>query len=267
MTHSVHVAAPRTFTLISAHFGDFFWIEELARRVNEFAPTAAVPELIPINQDRSLSSRDRLARLPRVKRVLEFPVCADEVAIQGHDHPSALNRVMCLPVDTSHIIILDSDCFPFRPDWLARIGSLLDEYDAIVAADPFRRGLSHPCFMVLPLAARSTVDFAEGLKEVGMDTGRLVGLQLVRAGYRTHFDQSEPGFRRRRGYFYLEGSLYHHGSASFASSLSPEVRSQVQAPIEAFYQRKVRRGDFDLGWSDLAYLRLITLYRKIAERF
>ncbi len=227
-----------------------------------------VPDLVLIDQDRSPASAARLARLPRVRQVVQSPPCPDQVARLGHDHPAALNLAMSLPVETSHLMVVDSDSFPIDGSWLARLEARLDGCDAVVAADPRRSGLSHPCLMVLPVDARTGLDFAEGLLEVGIDTGRLVGLQLVRAGYRIHVDHPTAGFGGRRGSLYLDGTFYHHGSGSFAApTADPIVRRQVQAPVEAFYRRKIGRDDLDLGLGERAFLRAATLSRQLRRRF
>lgn len=256
----------RTFTVVSAHFGDLFWIEQLAARLDALSPAGAVVELVPIDQDRSSRTAAALAALPRVRRVLTFEPDPAEVAIQGHDHPAALNQAVRVPLSTTHLIVLDSDCLPMRLDWLDRVEAKLDQQPALVACDPARRGLSHPCLVVMPVAAVGVVDFAAGLHETRIDTGRLVGLQLAQAGFGPAFDWPDPAFAGHRGHLYLGGSLYHHGRGSFASSTEPQVRAFVQPRVERFYRRRVARSQLDLSWGERAQLAVLEARTRRARR-
>lgn len=246
-----------SFTLVSAHFGDLFWIEQMAARVGSMSRPDSIEAIRIVDQDRSADTARRLAALPGSPQVLSFPEDSVQIDLLGHDHAATLDRCMRLDYATSHVIVLDSDCFPIMADWIDRLDSLLGDHDAIVARDPAKHGLSHPCFMVLPVAALPRLHFSEGLVEAGIDTGRLVGFQLCKLGCKVRWDTPVRGFRGKRGYYYLDGALYHHGSASFVSSRQRKLHSQVKARVERFFRAKVGRGDFTLTFAERAYLRLL----------
>lgn len=240
--------AKRSYTVVTCHYGDPFWIEHMTTQVDSFSDDR-VREVVVVDQDRG--SRGSLGDLARVSRVVTFPVDEEEVRLLGHDHPASLNRVFReSSFQTTHVIILDSDCFPTRAGWLDQLA------DVTLARDPAKHGLSHPCLMVLPVEACVEIDFAEGLLDVGMDTGRLVGLQLARAGYEVTFSDPISAFRGRRGTFYLGGLVYHHGSASFVSSDDGRLRDVVNPGAEERYRRKIEAGEYDFTAAEFAGIRV-----------
>ncbi|MEO5759125.1 MAG: hypothetical protein ABIQ51_19920 [Mesorhizobium sp.] len=234
-----------------------FWIEQMSARVGAASLPASLRAIRIVDQDRNAETARKLAALPGHPEVLTFPKDQVQIDRLGHDHAAALDRCRQLKYATTHIILLDSDCFPIAADWLDRVTLLLGDHQAIVARDPLKHGLSHPCFMVLPTAVLPELNFSEGLLEVGIDTGRLIGLQLSKLDYKVQWDEPARAFRGKRGHYYLDGALYHHGSASFASSPQRRLRSQVEPRIERFFQAKVGQGDFALTLADRAYLGLL----------
>jgi hypothetical protein len=228
-----------TYTVVTSHFGDTFWIRHSLTQLDRLSDDR-VERVVVIDQSRR--QREELAALPRVADVVTFDPDERQIHTLGHDHPASLNRALAT-VDfvTSHVLILDSDCFPMDPSWLDELG------DATVAMDPAKWGLSHPCLMSFPSAIAKRLDFAEGLEEVGLDTGRLVGLQLRRLGVAVQFSQPEAAFRGHRGYFYLGRKAYHHGSGSFGHSTDARLLRQVDRRTEAFFQGKVARGETTLS--------------------
>lgn len=248
------MAAVRDFTVLTCHFGDPFWIRHCLTQVDRLSD-GRVAEVVVVDQDRGRAAE--LRELPRVGQVLDFPADEQQVAILGHDHPAALNAALGqIDIRTSHVIILDSDCFPVSDTWLDRLS------EVTVAADPAKWGLSHPCLMAFPAAVARNLDFADGLLEVGIDTGRLVGLQLARRGYEPHFTRPEGAFRGKRGTFYLDRSVYHHGSGSFISSADSRLHSTVDPVSEAWYRTQVQRGSFELGRGQRARMQA----RQVAQR-
>lgn len=236
--------ADRSYTVVTCHFGDRFWIEHAVSKLDALSD-ARLREIIVVDQSRA--SESQLGRLPRVSRVLTFPVDEREVEILGHDHPAALNRaVRSVQFSTSHVIVLDSDCFPIVRSWLDRLA------DVTVAADPAKWGLTHPCFLVFPVEYALCLDFAEGLHEVEIDTGRLVGLQLARAGADVIFTRAKSAFRGYRGALYLDGAIYHHGHGSFIDHPDARVGRQVAREDEEFFRKRVARQRYDLtSWEYL----------------
>lgn len=239
----------RSYTLVSAHFGDLFWIRALLDRVDRLSDHR-VERAVIINQDRC--PRPELNELPRVTTVLEFPIDHFQFMRLGHDHPASLDRALAsLDFSTSHVLVMDSDCFPIREGWLDLIE------DVSLAGDPAKWGLTHPCFMVFPVAEIGRVNFSDGLKEVGLDTGRLVGLQLARSGRRVVVDQPARSFSGFAGWTYLDGSLYHHGSGSFTSTSNSWMNQQVNPRIERWLRVKINRNQFTLRYWEVAKMLLM----------
>ena len=264
--------APRhtaTFTIISAHFGDMFWIRQLLTRTLPLYGPDGVVSVRVIDQSRDNAVRLSLGKLPGNPEVVSFPEDRLQIALLGHDHPASLDRAIALPTSTTHVIILDSDCFPISDTWLARIRELLATNDAIVARDPAKHGLSHPCLMVIPSSSLMGISFSEGLLEAGIDTGRLVGLRLRRLGLSVYWDAPTAGFRGRRGHLYLDGTIYHHGSASFISSTQSILRNKVNVRVERYFRSKIERNDFSLRLGDrlfLRFLKMLTTWNSYATR-
>lgn len=246
------------FTLITCHFGDPFWITNTLNHVDEYSD-ARLAQVIIIDQDRT--SAPWLSKLPRLSHVIDFPVDEDQIEILGHDHPASLNRALrSIEIRTSHILILDSDCFPIGPGWLNELSNVT------MASDPHYRSLSHPCLMSFPAEARVFVDFAQGIREIGIDTGRLVALQLAQSGFPVTFTHPTPAFRGYRGHFYLDGAVYHHGSASFSQSSDERVKRQVNLERELIFKNHVQRGEFDFSRGKFALMRARGALRRLQAR-
>lgn len=232
---------PRSYTLVTAQFGDLYWIKTLLSHVDRYSDHR-VERVVILNQDRY--PRPELVQLPRVSDVLEFPLDDEQFGLLGHDHPASIDRALAhLDFDTSHVMVIDSDCFPIRAGWLDQIA------DVTLAGDPAKWGLTHPCFMVFPVDAIANISFSEGLQEVGLDTGRLIGLQLAQAGRRVVVDPATRSFNGFAGWTYLDGAIYHHGSGSFASTSSPWMKAQVDPRIELWLRSRINRDQYNLrGW-------------------
>lgn len=246
----------KTFTVVTCHFGDLFWIRLFMSRLNEFT-TGGVEQVVVVDQSRT--SKEALESIPGVGQVLTFPEDLSQVKLLGHDHPAALDAALRqVDFSTSHVLVMDSDCFPIASTWTSKLDA-----PAVVARDPAKWGLSHPCLMSIPTNLLNAVNFSEGLHEVQLDTGRLVGLQLARRGVEVAFTDAVAAFGKWRGHFYLDQSVYHHGSASFGSSSSSRVRSKSDPWKDAFFQRKVARADWHLGALDRARLRTHAMARRL----
>lgn len=235
---SLAEASHRTYTVVTCHFGDLFWVSHTLTRLDRMSDHRLAAVVVV---DQSRRDGAALARLPRVSTVLEFEPNAECVAVLGHDHPVALNRALSeFAFTTSHVIVLDSDCFPTDPSWLDRLD------DVTLAAGPEYLGMTHPCFMAFPVRTIPVLDFFEGVTRFGIDTGRLVGLQMLRAGEElTVLRPGRPApFGGTRGQHYLDGTIYHHGSASFVYSPDQRVRRQVKGTIEERYRRRIAAGSF-----------------------
>jgi hypothetical protein len=248
------------FTVVTAHFGDIFWVSLLEKSLRSFSRPEEIAEFLVVDQDRDNQSASKIQSVSGRIKVLAFPVNEEQIAELGHDHAQSLNNCMQIEYSTDHIVIFDSDCFPINSKWLEKINEIIKGgYEAIVSRDPSKFGLSHPCFMVLPVESLQRLDFSEGLMEVGIDTGRLIGYQLHKMGYKVYWSDGKRASSRRGNYFYLDGSVYHHGSASFISSTQNKISSQVNFTTEEFFRKKVARGEFRLTALERFYLNLIKL--------
>ena len=168
-----------TYTVVSCHYGDLFWIrhllDEVARHSDE-----RVKEAVIVDQSRG--SAKEISAMPLVREVLTFEPDAQQIAVEGHDHPYALDRAIHDTVfTTSHVIVMDSDAFPVSAGWLDAMD------DISLALVPGSNKNTHPCFMVFPVADIPLVSFSEGYLERASrkgapDTGRRVGVQLKEAG-------------------------------------------------------------------------------------
>ncbi len=200
-------------TIITTHFKDFLWIELLVEKILSNTNISKICEIIIINQDHCESSRDRLQKLHHLIRVVEYPISEKHFQLQGHDHAAVLNAAV-LESRGQFICIFDSDAHPVNPHWLDKCEGILRTHDAVLARCPITMG-SHPCFMVLKKEhTQIPLAFDERLFVDGIDTGRLIGEQLSRAGQRVFYSEPTKSFSGLWGTTYLN-SVYHHGNGSF----------------------------------------------------
>ena len=238
-------------SVVTCHFGDPFWLRLALSRLDEFSDSR-IKGVYVVDQDRSGNS-DWIWRLPRVEKVIEFPRDVEQEKYFGCDHPASLNRALAsLHSDfgTSHVMILDSDCFPISDGWLDRVS------DVTLATEPAYTSLSHPCFMVLPTDASRLIDFSEGIAELGIDAGRLVASQLLKSGVQVVLTKPRPAFKGYQGHLYLDGLIYHHGHGSFLSSPDGRLNHQVNVYRDAIFRNHIQRNEFNLTEMEVAKLRV-----------
>ena len=120
--------------------------------------------------------------------------------------------------------------------------------------------------MSFPVKSRACVDFAQGIRETGIDTGRLVALQLAQNGFPVTFTHPSAAFRGYRGHFYLGGAVYHHGAASFAHSADERLKRQVNMERESIFKKRVQRGEFDFTRGEFALMRARGALRRLRAR-
>jgi hypothetical protein len=132
-------------------------------------------------------------------------------------HGSSINFLIHnVDFSTSHVILTDSDCFPVNSLWSDNLQFLLQTYDAVCALEDNSSFLTHPCFMVIPAEMINKLDFLKHTQEYWIDTGRLVGLQLIELGYKVYFLQPKKVFPfASSSRYYLDQSFVHIGSSSF----------------------------------------------------
>jgi hypothetical protein len=213
--------------------------------------------------DQNRRDRAALERLPRVTQVLEFEASADVLDHKVHDHHESLNRALrTVDFTTSHVIVLDSDCFPVNPSWLDRLDNIT------LAASGDYAGMTHPCLMAFPVSVIPVVDFTDGFSEFGVDTGRLVGVQLVHAGEKVSLAQPDRrrAFAGTRGHWFLDRLVYHHGGASWVSSAIPGLRRRVAPMLEERYRRRVAAGVYTVTPAILLLLGLQRLKMRLRRQ-
>lgn len=250
-----------TYTLITFHFGDSKWINLWLQFVLACSDER-VQKILIVDQNRKAkidfsSVDDRIS-------TLKFPKDSDQIKLMGHDHAASINKSLNETVfETSHIVIFDSDCFPINTGWL----DLVEEQNLpVLASDPSKWGLTHPCFMVFSVSDASKLDFAQGFKELGIDTGRLVGLQFIEKGITPTIVRSTKGFRGKRGDIYLNNSIYHHGSSSFASASDKRLVNLVNPVEENFFYSKISNGEFRLSfWETTLLFAFRTIWKSNAR--
>lgn len=254
-----------TYTVVSCHFGDLFWITHLADSLQKFGDDR-INDFVIVDQSRE--KQPELSVIPGVTKVLAFDPDEDQIAIGGHDHPASLDRVLRYwQFRSSHVIIFDSDAFPISPRWLA------DLPDVILAEAPGTSGeLSHPCFMVFPVEAIQRVSFSEGFldrhdKETRLrfDTGRMVARQLRESGYEVVMSPAIAGYQGLRGHMYAQGTVYHHGHASHTAA-PQHLQVFTSTKTEELWKRKIARGEWTLLPRDYFRLGYHYLARRISSK-
>lgn len=246
-----------TYTLITFHFGDLKWINLWLQFVLA-SSDERVQKILIVDQNRK-ANLDFSTVDDRISTV-KFPKDLEQIQLMGHDHAASINRSINETVfETSHIAIFDSDCFPINSEWL----DLVENQNLpVLASDPSKWGLTHPCFMVFSVSDASKLDFAQGFKELGIDTGRLVGLQFVEKGITPTIVRSTKGFRGKRGDIYLNNSIYHHGSSSFASASDKRLVNLVNPAEENFFYSKISNGEFRLSiWDNFLLFAFRTTWK------
>lgn len=222
----------KSFTFISCVFGDNFWESLLLEKIQQSQATS-IDEVILVDQNlpRNFSTQIQIDRVRRIS----FEPDSDQLLHLGHDHASALNKAIRLPFKSSHVVIMDSDCIPLSSEFFEKLQEI---EGPVLASDPSKFGLTHPCFMALPTSCLGSLDFSEGLLELGIDTGRLIGLQLSRGGFQPLILPSSVA-PWGKGHLYMGGLLYHHGSGSMLSSSDRRLSKQVSNIGEAYFRRRL----------------------------
>ena len=163
----------------------------------------------------ALQFEENFQPIPKV-----FPMSPSWPNHASAHHGNAINSLLRHnDYETSHVILTDSDCFPISSEWNLKVLKLLKSNDAICSTEGKSTLMTHPCFMVLPVASIKQLDFLKQKGAAGdlwTDTGRLIGVQLVDLGYKVHFLKPEKVFGGlSQAQFYLDKSIVHVGGSSF----------------------------------------------------
>ena len=258
------MAAPTeaTYTVVSCHYGDLFWVSHMLAEVKKHSG-GRVTEAIIVDQSRDAG--DALRALPLVREVLVFDPDKAQIAVEGHDHPAALDRaVQGSEFTTSHIIVMDSDAFPVGDGWIDKLD------DKSLALVPGSTTNTHPCLMVFPVRLKHLVNFSDGYLErahrKGPDTGRRVGIQLAASGEPVTLLEHTPAFNGYRGSFYLGSTYYHHGHGSFMAGGHEQYKGFVSQASEKLYRARVLQGRFTLTPRDFTGLFIRYVWRRVINR-
>ena len=252
-----------TYTVVSCHYGDPFWVRHMLTEVERLS-NGKVKGAVIVDQSRV--SGELLSGLPLVQRVLTFEPDTDQIAVEGHDHPAALDRAIArTEFETTHIIVMDTDAFPLRSDWLDAVD------DITLALVPGSKKNTHPCLMIFPVRMKKVVNFSDGYLERATrkgapDTGRRVGAQFVAAGEKVKLVEHQPAFSGYRGSLYLNGAFYHHGHGSFVGGDHDQYKGFVSRASEQLYRKRVLQGRFTLTPLDVAALFTRYVWRRVKNR-
>lgn len=252
-------------SIITAHFYDFDWIELWITQIRKFTNPDIVKEILIVNQDRTETSRNRLQKIDKQARILEFPKSDKHFKVTGHDHAAVLNS--CIKEASGEFIcILDSDAHPIRANWIIECQQLLNYYDAILAQHPGLPGISHPCFMLINREhVNIPLTFDDQLFSSHIDTGRLIGKQLINAGHKVYFASPKKAFNGYWGYIYLD-LIYHHQNASFFGG-DDRLKKQVSWHNRYFRNLVVNKRTYSLTLTQLYRYRLLLFTNYCSKNF
>lgn len=243
-------------SFITTHFFDFDWTSLLVQNIVNFTETERIKEILIINQDRSLESHSILKKLDVLVRVVEYPKSEKHFEYRGHDHAMVLNRAIH-DVEGDYICIFDSDAHPINYSWLNVCDEIFEFYDAILALEPGSVMLTHPCFMMIKKEALiNPIYFDENLFTKKVDTGRLIGKQLIKNNQRVYFASPTRAFNGLWGYFYLN-LIYHHKHATFTGAEDTRISKQVTWENNFFKNYVIQKHRYDLTFSNFLKYKII----------
>lgn len=240
-------------TIITTHFYDFSWTKTLIDRLIQNTDFSRIKEVIIINQDRSVESREKLQDIASFATIVGYPKNEEYFKKRGHDHAAVLNLAV-QQATGDFICIFDSDCHPFSSSWLPDCEDLMNHYDAVVALDKnrsekFGEQLSHPCFMMLKKRHLSIpLAFDEGFNEPKNDTGRLIGRQIERTGDKVLYIKPTIGFDGSHGEIYLD-KIYHHRKGTYKGA-DGRLTSQIGFRDEFFRNIVIKHGRYQMNMFD-----------------
>jgi hypothetical protein len=254
--------------LLTTHFGDPFWVQLLLRRARSAFPDLTDADIFVIDQDRTNRSAERLRAALGPVHILRYPCSEPHFETTGHDHAHVLNLAV-REIDADVLVLFDSDAHPVRPRVGARIGELLAEFDALLAANSQEGTFSHPSFMAFgPRVNRDCLFFDADQVERRVDTGRKIYEQLRSLGLHASLLRPTSAFDGLWGTFYLERSVYHHGSGSFEATGDPRFLRQVATwrREERFFRRKIERDVYTVTPFEARLIRLSQRLRALRRR-
>lgn len=198
------------FSVLLTHYGDPYWVIKAIGSAKLLELESIKDIFVIDNNHGDTRLRAWSSEYPKVK-IVDFPPRGSGNA----HHANALNSFLAEGlINTSHLIIMDTDLIVQNDSWIDSVFEILSKSESCLALDPVSDYLTHPCFMVIPIEAASSLDFMEGMVSLKIDTGRTIGLQLCNMGFSTHLLKPKPGYGGKLGYTYLDGKLFHVTSIS-----------------------------------------------------
>lgn len=241
---------------LTAHYHDFDWTKYLISQINNYTDKALIREFLIINQDRTVKSREKIAKFDEKVKILEYPENQKYIVKQGHDHAYVLNLGI-KEASGIYLCLFDSDCHPFSNAWLENCAKILRDYDAIAAVDYYqsrksRITLTHPCFLFLNLTKLTiSLSFDQGLFSDNVDTGRLIGQQLEAAGLKVFYSIPQQAFRSYWGFIYID-TIYHNQRGSYKFNKDSRLQNQIDWQQDFFKRIVIKKHRYD--FSKLEYL-------------
>lgn len=212
-----------TLTLVSCHFGDHFWINTAVSKYLETDINNLIKKILI--SDQQTSGSGQIFPPLNLLANTEIPIEIIQTKFNNSNHASFQHgyAIMTLlksgKINTTHVLLTDSDCFPVNAIWNDEIKNTLGSYNAVCALQDNSSCLTHPCFMILPTTSLPYLDFMRNMTidhDFWVDTGRLIGLDLLNLGLKVKFLKPIRLFRNKsQEMFYQNRSILHIGSASF----------------------------------------------------
>lgn len=232
-------------SFITTHFVDFDWTNLIIKNIHKYTEPSKILEIIVINQDRSLDSHNRLKTMGSSIKVIEYPESEIHFKIQGHDHANVLNKAI-REISGDYLCIFDSDAHPINNTWLNICEEIFEHFDAILALVPGKAMDTHPCFMIMKKSCLDChISFDEKLYSDRVDTGRLIGKQLISSGKRVFFASPSTVFNGYFGKVYIN-SVYHHGEGTFSKASDIRISRQVNWKNDFFKKYVVVKNRYEL---------------------
>lgn len=236
-------------SIITTHFFDFEWTNLLVKNILKFTEKSRILEIIIINQDRSFDSHTRLEDIGPLIKVIEYPKSEIHFKAQGHDHANVLNKAIG-EINGEYLCILDSDAHPINTSWLIVCEEIFENFDAILALVPGRATDTHPCFMIMKKACLEChISFDENLFTDNIDTGRLIGKQLLSCGKKVFFSNPNTVFNGLWGKVYIN-SIYHHEKGGFSKASDTRILKHINWKINFFKKFVIEKNRYELRTSE-----------------
>lgn len=219
------------FCVITCHFGDRFWIENLLfylKRNNMISEIHIGHIFSDFELQTGITTGidDLDTETIKVHKL---------VVDEKEDHPSLrhakmLNSILAEVNNTvaDRVLILDSDMIPLSQNWLIKVDEVLNTHDALIAISDKYSHNTHPCLVAFRNSLLSTltieafahfvlIDGKEG--EFRIETASHLAHKLLSQGVNVALTRPFTKFGGKWFHCYLSGAITHIGNQSFQSRL------------------------------------------------